>query len=81
MAARIDPNPHGEERRQRLHGLLAIPEHERSEAVWAEIVELEIQLAPVNRAGHADCERRDGHREPTTPPPQARSLRRRRRWP
>ncbi|MGA7983674.1 MAG: hypothetical protein WCA01_00665, partial [Burkholderiales bacterium] len=35
----------------RLRELLAIPERDRSDAVWDEIIELEIALAPGNRAG------------------------------
>ncbi len=35
--------------RQRLKALLAIPDSQRSEAQWDEIVELEITLAPGNR--------------------------------
>lgn len=35
----------------RLRELLAIPERDRTEEEWDEIVELEIQLSPGNRAG------------------------------
>lgn len=35
--------------RQRLKALLAIPDSERTEAQWDEIIELEITLAPGNR--------------------------------
>ena len=35
---------------RRLRELLAVPERERSDAVWDEIISLEIQLAPGNRA-------------------------------
>jgi hypothetical protein len=35
--------------RRRLQSLLAIPDNQRTEADWDEIVELEIQLAPGNR--------------------------------
>ena len=39
--------------RRRLRELLSIPERDRSDAQWDEIIELEIQLAPGNRiAGH-----------------------------
>jgi hypothetical protein len=38
-------------RQPRLRELLAIPERDRSDAVWDEIIELEISLAPGNRAG------------------------------
>ncbi len=35
--------------RRRLRELLSVPERDRSDAQWDEIVELEIQLAPGNR--------------------------------
>jgi hypothetical protein len=35
--------------RQRLKTLLAIPDSQRTEAQWEEIIELEITLAPGNR--------------------------------
>ena len=37
--------------RRRLRELLSIPERDRTEEQWDEIVELEIQLAPGNRVG------------------------------
>jgi hypothetical protein len=36
--------------RRRLRQLLAIPERDRSDAIWDEIIGLEIGLAPGNRA-------------------------------
>jgi hypothetical protein len=36
--------------RRRLRELLAVPERDRTDAQWDEIVELEIQTAPGNRA-------------------------------
>lgn len=36
--------------RRRLRELLAIPDRERTDALWDELIELEIQLAPGNRA-------------------------------
>lgn len=36
--------------RRRLRELLAIPDRERTDALWDEIIGLEIQLAPGNRA-------------------------------
>ncbi len=39
--------------RRRLRELLAIPDRERTDALWDEIVALEIQLAPGNRAPSA----------------------------
>lgn len=41
----------GELRRQ-LKELLAIPEGQRTDAQWDEIIELEVQLAPGNRVGN-----------------------------
>lgn len=35
--------------RRRLRELLSVPERDRSDEVWDEIIELEIQLAPGNR--------------------------------
>lgn len=35
--------------RRRLRELLSVPERDRTDAQWDEIVELEIQLAPGNR--------------------------------
>lgn len=43
------PNPQTDPRR-RLRELQAIPERDRSDAQWDEMIELEIQLAPGNRA-------------------------------
>ncbi len=40
--------------RRRLQELLSIPDNERTEAQWDEIVELEISLAPGNRLGPGD---------------------------
>jgi hypothetical protein len=37
--------------RQRLQVLLAIPERQRTDAQWDELIELEIILAPGNREG------------------------------
>lgn len=43
-------NPQAQDPRRRLRELLAIPERDRSDAQWDEMIELEIQLAPGNRA-------------------------------
>lgn len=49
--------------RRRLRELLAIPDRDRTDALWDELIELEIQLAPGNRApgpnahAHADVGR------------------------
>lgn len=47
------PPPQAPDPRRRLRELLTIPERDRTDAQWDEIVELEIQLAPGNRAGPA----------------------------
>jgi len=47
-AAPSPPDP-----RRRLRELLSVPERDRSDAQWDEIIELEIQLAPGNRIGAA----------------------------
>jgi len=49
--------------RRRLRELLAIPDHQRTDAIWDEIIELEISLAPGNRIaqpGQAEPGRRQG---------------------
>ena len=48
--------------RQRLRELLAIPERDRTDAQWDELVELEIQTAPGNRLSQPQGEpgRRQG---------------------
>lgn len=40
--------------RRRLQELLAIPDHDRTDAEWDELNELEISLAPGNRVGAKD---------------------------
>lgn len=48
--------------RRRLRELLSVPERDRSDAQWDEIIELEIQLAPGNRvAGHEASGGSGGH--------------------
>lgn len=37
--------------RQRMQALLAIPERQRTDAQWDELIELEIMFAPGNREG------------------------------
>lgn len=47
--------------RRRLRDLLAIPERDRSDEQWDEIIELEISMAPGNREGGPDINvRRNG---------------------
>lgn len=43
------PPPQVDNRRRQLRDLLSIPERDRTDAQWDEIIELEIQLAPGNR--------------------------------
>ena len=52
--------PQAQDPRRRLRELLAIAERERTDAVWDEIISLEIELAPGNRASspQADVGRR-----------------------
>ena len=69
--------PQAQDPRRRLRELLAIPDRERTDALWDEIITLEIQLAPGNRATspQADVGRRPepGRRqEPGRRPDQAR---------
>ena len=48
--------------RRRLRELVSVPERDRSDAQWDEIIELEIQLAPGNRvAGHEASGGSGGH--------------------
>lgn len=59
-AQRNEPPP--QDPRRRLRELLAIPDHQRTDAIWDEIIELEICLAPGNRIQGApsDPGRRQG---------------------
>ena len=50
LAPAVPPPP---DPRRRLRELLTIPERDRTDAQWDEIIELEIQLAPGNRIGPA----------------------------
>ena len=58
---RNEPQP--PDPRRRLRELLAIPDHQRTDAIWDEIIELEICLAPGNRivqGAQAEPGRRQG---------------------
>ena len=44
------PAPPAHDPRRRLRELLAIPERDRTDPVWDEIISLEIETAPGNRA-------------------------------
>ena len=48
---------------RRLRELLAIPDRDRTDALWDEIVGLEIQLCPINRAPSTQANY-SRHREP-----------------
>lgn len=51
--------------RRRLRELLAIPDHQRTDAIWDEIIELEICLAPGNRIqGAPGMPQEPGRRQP-----------------
>jgi len=50
--------------RRRLRELLAIPERDRSDPVWDEIISLEIETAPGNRAVSPQNEGSGRHQEP-----------------
>ncbi len=52
--------PQAQDPRRRLRELLAIAERDRTDAIWDEIITLEIELAPGNRASspQADVGRR-----------------------
>ena len=50
--------------RRRLRELLAIPDHQRTDAIWDEIIELEITLAPGNRIqGSPGAQQEPGRRQ------------------
>ena len=48
------PAPPPNDNRRRLRELLSVPERDRTDEQWDEIIELEIQLAPGNRASASD---------------------------
>lgn len=56
--AKRQPDP-----RSRLRELLAVPERDRSDAVWDEIISLEIDMAPGNRAQPAQGEGGGGRQQ------------------
>jgi hypothetical protein len=58
--------------RRRLRELLAIPDRDRSDALWDELIELEIQLAPGNRISPAGNEPRQKSSPPGRFTPQGR---------
>ncbi len=71
------PEPPSQDPHRKLRELLAIPERERTDAIWDEIIGLEIQLAPGNRtpSPQSDANRRQEpgrHQEQGRRPEQAR---------
>lgn len=46
--------PPPNDNRRRLRELLSVPERDRTDEQWDEIIELEIQLAPGNRASPSE---------------------------
>jgi hypothetical protein len=48
------PSPPPIDNRRRLRELLSVPERDRTDDQWDEIIELEIQLAPGNRISASD---------------------------
>ena len=55
------PVPQGLDSRRRLRELLSVPERDRSDEQWDEIIELEIQLAPGNRVTAQEHGAGSGH--------------------
>lgn len=56
--------PQAPDPRRRLRELLAIPDHQRTDAIWDEIIELEITLAPGNRVqGAPGVQQEQGRRQ------------------
>jgi len=59
--------------RRRLQELLAIPDSLRTDAQWDELIELEIQTAPGNRASSPDQSMRQNPNPSTGRPPRSHS--------
>lgn len=58
--------------RRRLRELLAIPERDRTDAIWDEIASLEIELAPGNRAVSPQQDSGRGQEQPRRQEQQGR---------
>ena len=56
--------PQPQDPRRRLRELLAIPDRDRTDAIWDEIVELEIQSSPGNRAQQPQANAGQQRQEP-----------------
>lgn len=63
--ARIEPQ--APDPRRRLRELLGIPDHQRTDAIWDEIIELEICLAPGNRIQPGGAQPEPGRRQGPSP--------------
>jgi len=62
--APVRNEPQAPDPRRRLRELLAIPDHQRTDAIWDEIIELEISLAPGNRIqGSPGAQQEPGRRQ------------------
>jgi hypothetical protein len=62
--APVRNEPQAPDQRRRLRELLAIPDHQRTDAIWDEIIELEICLAPGNRVqGSPGAQQEPGRRQ------------------
>jgi len=63
-AEAVRNEPQAQDPRRRLRELLAIPDHQRTDAIWDEIIELEISLAPGNRIqGSPGAQQEPGRRQ------------------
>jgi hypothetical protein len=64
--AEFKPAPFVPDPRRRLRELLAIPDRDRTDALWDELIELEIQLAPGNRVQSPNADLNGGrHQKPS----------------
>lgn len=59
----VRQEPPAPDPRRRLRELLAIPDHQRTDAIWDEIIELEICLAPGNRIQPGSQPEQPGRRQ------------------
>ena len=59
----VRQEPPAQDPRRRLRELLAIPDHQRTDAIWDEIIELEICLAPGNRIQPGSQSEQPGRRQ------------------
>jgi hypothetical protein len=59
----VTPPAPQQDSRRRLRELLSVPERDRSDEQWDEIIELEIQLAPGNRISGNEHGGGGGHQQ------------------